>query len=58
MKTGIVTRRNLLLGLGQGAILLAPFVRAARNAGGVLLAHDRIPVDVLEAVMNYEGDES
>jgi len=24
----------------------------------VLLAHDRIPVDVLEAVLSYEGDES
>jgi hypothetical protein len=54
-----------LLEPGDAAALLvwedlwaAPFVRAARDAGGVLLAHDRIPVDVLEAVMSYEGDES
>jgi hypothetical protein len=54
-----------LLEPGDAAALLvwedlwaAPFVHAVRNAGGVLLAHDRIPVDVLEAVMSYEGDES
>ena len=54
-----------LLDPGDAAALLvwedlwaAPFVRAAKNAGGVLLAHERIPVDVLEAVMSYEGDES
>ena len=54
-----------LLEPGDAAALLvwedlwaAPFVAAVRKAGGVLLAHDRIPVDVLEAVMSYEGDES
>jgi hypothetical protein len=54
-----------LLEPGDAAALLvwedlwaAPFVSAARAAGGVLLAHDRIPVDVLEAVLSYEGDES
>jgi hypothetical protein len=54
-----------LLEPGDAAALLvwedlwaAPFVAAVRAAGGVLLAHDRIPVDVLEQVMSYEGDES
>ena len=54
-----------LLEPGDAAALLvwedlwaAPFVSAVRQAGGVLLAHDRIPVDVLEEVMSYEGDES
>jgi Family of unknown function (DUF6325) len=54
-----------LLEPGDAAALLvwedlwaAPFVAAVKKAGGVLLAHDRIPVDVLEAVMSYEGDES
>jgi hypothetical protein len=54
-----------LLEPGDAAALLvwedlwaAPFAAACRKAGGVLLAHDRIPVDVLEAVMSYEGDES
>jgi Family of unknown function (DUF6325) len=54
-----------LLEPGDAAALLvwedlwaAPFVSAVKKAGGVLLAHDRIPVDVLEAVMSYEGDES
>src|SRR6478736_6364392 len=54
-----------LLEPGDAAALLvwedlwaAPFVAAVRQAGGVLLAHDRIPVDVLEEVMSYEGDES
>jgi len=54
-----------LLEPGDAAALLvwedlwaAPFVSAVRGAGGILLAHDRIPVDVLEAVMSYEGDES
>ena len=36
----------------------APFAAAVKKAGGVLLAHDRIPIDVLEAVLSYEGDES
>jgi hypothetical protein len=60
-----VSLASELLEPGDAAALLvwedtwaAPFVAAVRNAGGVLLAHDRIPVDVLEAVMNYEGDES
>jgi hypothetical protein len=60
-----VSTAGELLQPGDAAALLvwedlwaAPFVRAARNAGGVLLAHDRIPVDVLEAVMSYQGDES
>ena len=60
-----VSTAGELLEPGDAAALLvwedlwaAPFVRAARSAGGVLLAHDRIPVDVLEAVMSYEGDES
>jgi hypothetical protein len=51
-----------LLEPGDAAALLvwedvwaAPFVAAVRGAGGVLLAHDRIPVDVLEEVMSYEG---
>lgn len=54
-----------LLEPGDAAALLvwedvwaAPFAAAVKKAGGVLLAHDRIPVDVLEAVMSYEGDES
>ncbi len=54
-----------LLEPGDAAALLvwedlwaAPFVSAVKKAGGFLLAHDRIPVDVLEAVMSYEGDES
>ena len=54
-----------LLEPGDAAALLVwenlwavPFIVAARKAGGFLLAHDRIPVDVLEAVMSYEGDES
>ena len=54
-----------LLEPGDAAALLvwedlwaAPFVAATRKAGGFLLAHDRIPVDVLEAVMSYKGDES
>ena len=54
-----------LLEPGDAAALLvwedlwaAPFAAAVRKAGGVLLAHDRIPIDVLEAVMSYEGDES
>ena len=54
-----------LLEPGDAAALLvwedlwaAPFVSAVKKAGGILLAHDRIPVDVLEAVMSYEGDES
>jgi hypothetical protein len=54
-----------LLEPGDAAALLvwedlwaAPFVSAVKKAGGVLLAHERIPVDVLEAVMSYEGDES
>ena len=54
-----------LLEPGDAAALLvwedlwaAPFVAAVRKAGGILLAHDRIPVDVLEAVLSYEGDES
>jgi hypothetical protein len=60
-----VSTAGELLEPGDAAALLvwedlwaAPFVRAARDAGGVLLAHDRIPVDVLEAVLSYEGDES
>jgi hypothetical protein len=54
-----------LLERGDAAALLvwedlwaAPFAAAVRKAGGILLAHDRIPIDVLEAVMSYEGDES
>lgn len=54
-----------LLEPGDAAALLVweniwavPFIVAARKAGGFLLAHDRIPVEVLEAVMSYEGDES
>ena len=54
-----------LLEPGDAAALLvwedvwaAPFAAAVKNAGGVLLDHDRIPIDVLEAVMSYEGDES
>jgi hypothetical protein len=54
-----------LLEPGDAAALLvwedlwaAPFVAAVKKAGGMLLAHDRIPVDVLEAVMSYEGDKS
>jgi hypothetical protein len=54
-----------LLEPGDAAALLvwedlwaAPFAAAVKKAGGVLLAHDRIPIDVLEAVMSYEGDES
>jgi hypothetical protein len=54
-----------LLEPGDAAALLvwedvwaAPFVSAVKKAGGVLLAHDRIPVDVLEAVLSYEGDQS
>ena len=60
-----VSTAGELLEPGDAAALLvwedlwaAPFVRAARNAGGVLLAHDRIPVDVLETIMSYQGDES
>ena len=54
-----------LLEPGDAAALLVwediwavPFIVAVRKAGGFLLAHDRIPVEVLEAVMSYEGDES
>jgi hypothetical protein len=54
-----------LLEPGDAAALLvwedlwaAPFAAAVKNAGGVLLAHDRIPIDVLEAVLSYEGAES
>jgi hypothetical protein len=54
-----------LLEPGDAAALLVwediwavPFIVAARKAGGFLLAHDRIPAEVLEAVMSYEGDES
>lgn len=54
-----------LLEPGDAAALLVwedvwagPFVAAVRSAGGVLLAHDRIPVDVLEEILSYEGDES
>jgi len=60
-----VSTAGELLEPGDAAALLvwedlwaAPFVSAVKQAGGVLLAHDRIPVDVLEAVMSYEGDES
>jgi hypothetical protein len=60
-----VSLASELLEPGDAAALLvwedtwaAPFVAAVRNAGGVLLAHDRIPVDVLEGIMSYEGDES
>jgi hypothetical protein len=54
-----------LLDPGDAAALLvwedlwaAGFVSAVRNAGGTLLAHDRIPVEVLEELMSYEGAES
>ena len=60
-----VSLASELLEPGDAAALLvwedlwaAPFVAAVKKAGGMLLAHDRIPVDVLEAVMSYEGDES
>ena len=53
-----------LLEPGDAAALLVwedvwagPFVAAVREAGGVLLAHDRIPVDVLDELLNYEGGE-
>jgi hypothetical protein len=54
-----------LLAPGDAAALLvwedvwaAPFASAVREAGGVLLAHDRIPVDVLDEILSYEGDQS
>ena len=54
-----------LLEPGDAAALLvwedlwaAPFISAVRDAGGFLLAHDRIPADVLDEVLSYEGDES
>jgi hypothetical protein len=54
-----------LLEPGDAAALLvwedlwaAPFASAVRNAGGVLLAHERVPVDVLEQVMSYEEEQS
>lgn len=54
-----------LLEPGDAAALLvwedlwaAPFASAVRDAGGVLLAHDRIPADVLDELLSYEGAES
>jgi hypothetical protein len=54
-----------LLEPGDAAALLvwedvwaAPFASAVRAAGGVLLAHDRIPVDVLDEILSYEGEQS
>jgi len=54
-----------LLEPGDAAALLvwedlwaAPFASAVRDAGGVLLAHERIPIDVLEQVLSYEEEQS
>jgi hypothetical protein len=54
-----------LLEPGDAAALLvwedlwaAPFASAVRDAGGILLAHERIPVDVLDELLSYEEDKS